>query len=291
MAAPTAAAAPPSVDTWHQWAYAVLNGIGAPVTQTNLQTLWNWSLKESGSDVMRWNNPLNTTQPASGAVSKNSVGVKAYPTVAVGSNATVQTLTNGRYPAIVGALKNSVPTSQWTRSKAIVDQLGVWGSGSNWLTWKNAVPNWVNSSFQSTTSGGSNVLSASLPSISNPLDSLGSAINSAEQNFVKTLTNLVLMSAGAVLMLAGVALLAYAALKIAPEPVRRLASAASNLTPQGRAVTVARSVAPKPAAAAPAAPVPTPRRSPAAEAALREARAGRGTKLSPEVKAELRRAS
>lgn len=288
MAPPVAAAAPPHVDTWHQWAYGVLNGIGAPITQTNLQTLWNWSLKESGQNVMRWNNPLNTTQAAPGATSQNSVGVKAYPTVGIGTNATVQTLTNGRYPAIVAALKGSVPTSQWSKSKAIVDQLGTWGSGSNWLTWKNSVPPWVNSSVQSSSSGGSDIIKSILPS--NPLDSVGQAINTAEQNFVKTLGNLVLMGTGAVLMLAGLALIAYAAIQRAPEPVKRLASAASNLTPQGRAVTVARAATPKAAPATEARPTKAPL-SPAAESAVREARAGRGSKLSPEVKSELRRAS
>lgn len=115
---------------WQSWAQGVLAGIGAPVNDTNLSTLWNWSHAESGSDVMRWLNPLNTTQNAAGATSQNSVGVKSYPDLATGIAATVETLLNGRYGQIVGNLQQSVPQSQW--GNACTD-LGVWGTGCGWL--------------------------------------------------------------------------------------------------------------------------------------------------------------
>ena len=59
---------------WEQWASGVLGGIGAPVDTANVDTLWGWSNAESGADVMRWNNPLNTTEPWPGAQNMNSVG-------------------------------------------------------------------------------------------------------------------------------------------------------------------------------------------------------------------------
>jgi len=115
---------------WYQWATGVLNGIGAPVNDTNLQSLWNWSVHESGQNVMRWDNPLNTTQPGYGGVDKNSVGVKSYPNVSNGIAATVQTLKNGFYPNIVANLRASKPTSAWQNA---INDLKTWGSGASWL--------------------------------------------------------------------------------------------------------------------------------------------------------------
>ena len=48
-----------------------------------------------------------------------------------GAGATVATLTNGRYPAIVAALQQSLP-AQWWESSAR-SQLDVWGTGSIWV--------------------------------------------------------------------------------------------------------------------------------------------------------------
>ncbi len=116
--------------SWTDWAGGVLGGIGAPVNSTNLDTLWAWSNKESGADVMRWNNPLNTTEGWPGAVSMNSVGVKSYLNVNDGILATVATLDNGYYPVILAKLRGSVPRAQWDSACA---NLGTWGTGCNWL--------------------------------------------------------------------------------------------------------------------------------------------------------------
>jgi hypothetical protein len=116
--------------TWTDWAAGVLSGIGAPGTAVNLDSLWAWSGKESGIDRMRWNNPLNTTQPWAGAQNMNSVGVKRYATVQDGISATVTTLLNGFYPGIVGHLRQSVPRSSWTD---VCGELGIWGTGCGWL--------------------------------------------------------------------------------------------------------------------------------------------------------------
>lgn len=115
---------------WLIWADGTLLGISAPADDTNLLTLWDWSHAESGSDVMRWNNPLNTTQPEPGAVDMNSVGVKRYPDIDTGVLATVTTLLNGFYPAIVSNLRESVPQAQWSNA---CHDLGTWGTGCGWI--------------------------------------------------------------------------------------------------------------------------------------------------------------
>ena len=120
------------MSTYDTWVAGVLNGIAAPVDAANLDTVWGWSGAESGTDRMRWNNPLNTTQPeGAGNVDANSVGVKIYPSVEQGIQATVTTLLNGYYPLIVSHLRNSVPRAQWGDACA---ELGTWGTGCGWLT-------------------------------------------------------------------------------------------------------------------------------------------------------------
>jgi hypothetical protein len=116
---------------WETWAVGVLNGIAAPVSAVNVDTLWAWSGSESGTDRMRWFNPLNTTMPWFGAVDMNSVGVKKYRTLGDGIEATVFTLGNGYYPVILDHLRRSVPRAQWSDACA---NLGTWGTGCGWLT-------------------------------------------------------------------------------------------------------------------------------------------------------------
>ncbi len=119
------------MSTYDIWTNGVLNGMGAPTDATNLDTLWAWSGAESGADRMRWNNPLNTTQPeGAGNVDANSVGVKIYPTVEQGIVATVTTLLNGYYPTIVSHFRHSVPRAQWDDA---CHELGTWGTGCGWL--------------------------------------------------------------------------------------------------------------------------------------------------------------
>jgi hypothetical protein len=119
-----------STADWDLWASSVLLRIGAPVNEINADTIWAWSNAESGADVMRWNNPLNTTQDWPGAVNMNSVGVKRYLTVQDGIGATVVTLTNGFYPVILANFRASVPRAQWGNA---CPNLGVWGTGCGWL--------------------------------------------------------------------------------------------------------------------------------------------------------------
>ncbi len=98
------------------WEGQVLAGIGAPNTPTNVQALDTWYQSEwgntSGAGLGQSFNPLDTTQNAPGATSINSVGVKSYPSWDVGLAATVQTLENGYYTAIVHDLQGGAPYSQ-----------------------------------------------------------------------------------------------------------------------------------------------------------------------------------
>jgi hypothetical protein len=84
----------------------VLSGIGAPVTQANLNALKAWQQAEGST--ARWN-AFNTTQPSrtTGTTNYNSIGVKNYPTQKTGVDATVATLKLPYYVDLVGALKNN----------------------------------------------------------------------------------------------------------------------------------------------------------------------------------------
>jgi len=118
--------------SWDDWASGVLASIGAPIDEVNVDTLWAWSNAESGPDVMRWNNPLNTTEPWLSPPSHpmNSVGVQAYMDVASGVAATVVTLENGYYPVILDHLRRSVPRQQWGDACANLD---TWGTHCAWI--------------------------------------------------------------------------------------------------------------------------------------------------------------
>jgi len=109
------------------FATAVLRGVGAPVTPQNIAGLSGWAQAEGGSSH---NNPFNTTQGAPGATNFNGIGVKAYPNMNVGAQATIQTLKNGRYGGIITALQRSdakalaaaIGASPWGTSGQLVSQ-------------------------------------------------------------------------------------------------------------------------------------------------------------------------
>lgn len=83
------------------WIAGVLNGIGAPITTTNVEALKLWAGAE-GTKAQY--NPLATTEPGQGASNFNSVGVKNYPSEAVGVQATVSTLNQQNMAGIKNAL-------------------------------------------------------------------------------------------------------------------------------------------------------------------------------------------
>jgi len=84
------------------WRERILAGVGVKNTPENLRFFDAWARAEGGSAT---NNPFNTTQSAPGASAYNSVGVRNFVSPQQGIDATVNTLTNGRYGNIIGALR------------------------------------------------------------------------------------------------------------------------------------------------------------------------------------------
>ena len=110
-----------------EFATEVLNGLGAPTTDSNVQFIERWIAREGGGGA---NNPLNTTQEMSGStnLAGNSAGVKNYGDIATGVQATVKTLLNGYYPSIVSALKAG-NASEADASGALSKDLSTWSGG------------------------------------------------------------------------------------------------------------------------------------------------------------------
>lgn len=88
-------------DDWH---VIVLELIGATVTNVNYDALQWWA--ESEGVPASWNNWLATTENCCGGVDVNSVGVKAYPSVADGAQAIANTLAYSAYSAVVRTLRD-----------------------------------------------------------------------------------------------------------------------------------------------------------------------------------------
>ncbi|HEY1737547.1 MAG TPA: hypothetical protein VGI86_02490 [Acidimicrobiia bacterium] len=109
-----------------QFATDVLSALGAPQTAQNVQALVAWAQAEGTKAA---NNPLATTESAPGTTNFNSVGVKNYPTYAEGVQATVATLTNGRYSNILAALADG--SSAQNVAQAVANS--PWGTGTGVL--------------------------------------------------------------------------------------------------------------------------------------------------------------
>jgi len=92
------------------WAAEFLQTLGAPVCQSNLIAMVAWQSSEG--TTASWN-PLATTLSADGATDFNGVGVKNYPSLAIGLAATVDTLryglVNDGYGPVVTALQACAP--------------------------------------------------------------------------------------------------------------------------------------------------------------------------------------
>lgn len=89
------------------WEGALLAAIGAPRTANNISNLQAWAASE-GMPASE-HNPLATTEPAAGATTVNSAGVRSYPTPAAGILATAQTLKGSAYAPIVQAFRDNAP--------------------------------------------------------------------------------------------------------------------------------------------------------------------------------------
>ena len=108
-----------------RWCVALLERLGAPLTEENMRGLFAWIDAESNAASLR--NPLATTMGAPGAIDANPVGVKGYPTDDIGLDATVQTLDNGKYPDILAALMSGDSALNLTQAVAA----SPWGTGDN----------------------------------------------------------------------------------------------------------------------------------------------------------------
>jgi len=88
-----------------QFAYQLLAALGVRPTYDNVAAIVAWETLEN---TQAQNNPLATERVMGvpGEDNFNAVGVRNYPTLAVGVAATVVTLSNGLYGAILGALPN-----------------------------------------------------------------------------------------------------------------------------------------------------------------------------------------
>lgn len=115
---------------WVGWAADVLKAGGWPVTTANEAFLNTWNSYEQSACR---NNPLNTTQRLAGSTTCNMVGVQSYATQAQGTKATVQTLTNGFYPALVAALKSGDPFS-YVNPAGVAANIKTWGT-PNFAAW------------------------------------------------------------------------------------------------------------------------------------------------------------
>jgi len=92
------------------WAAQLLETLGAPVCQSNMTAVVAWESAEN--TTAEWN-PLATTLPAAGGSDFNPVGVKDYPSLAIGLAATADTLRYGLtadgYGPVVEALQACAP--------------------------------------------------------------------------------------------------------------------------------------------------------------------------------------
>jgi murein DD-endopeptidase MepM/ murein hydrolase activator NlpD len=99
-------AASGSLGTRQGFAVALLNALGAPVTSQNLLAVESWEVAEGGGfGGLTAFNPINTTLPMPGSRTVTAAGVQAYTSATQGFQATVDTLREGRYSGIVGALR------------------------------------------------------------------------------------------------------------------------------------------------------------------------------------------
>ena len=112
-----------------QWATDFLNGIGAPLSDTNYQALLLWEQAEGG---VPQNNPLNASGQGAGATSciaqcGSSSPIYAYDTIANGVAHDVQFLQNNNYAGVIGTFQQNAGLGAiW----AAINQSG-WCRGCN----------------------------------------------------------------------------------------------------------------------------------------------------------------
>jgi len=149
-----------------QWEQGFLTAIAAPVTTANVKFLRLWAKLEGVKSSAK--NPLATTQDAKGATNYNSVGVKNYPDLQTSVAATAATIKNGRYPAILSALRSGDPSKYLKQDhnaqKNALSEASTWGTGAQLI---------IGAVEGNYSSGGGGILAG--------LGSAGNAVAGAEQ--------------------------------------------------------------------------------------------------------------
>lgn len=103
----------------------VLTQLGAPVSQNNLDFFNRWAQFEKSNSQY---NTLNTTLNKPGATNFNSVGVKNYPNLPTGIQATADTLKLRYYAPIVSALRQNKNFNYYINNQDIIKALNTWGT-------------------------------------------------------------------------------------------------------------------------------------------------------------------
>lgn len=96
----------------------------APFTG-NLTTVFETWQRFEGGDAAY--NPLNTELVMRGSRPYNTAGVQSYVSAASGASATAQTLMNGRYNAILAAMRANTPIDSWSVAP-IPAEIDTWGT-------------------------------------------------------------------------------------------------------------------------------------------------------------------
>jgi len=167
--------ATPGVGNWRQ---QILQGVGAPVTPANLKFFDLWQRAEGGTYS---NNPFNTTLQSGQQVGPaNSAGVRGYATPQAGIQATIDTLKNGYYGDILGALRQG--TSASAAAQALASSPWGTGSGVLRLLGEKYVPS-ADSGSRSLSSAASSVPTAGAPTLRMPTGGLSALHLAAEPDY------------------------------------------------------------------------------------------------------------
>jgi hypothetical protein len=113
---------------YDQWITDFLNAIGADPNNAQNRSFMNaWITKESGQYPISYGwNPLNTTQSGPGSYGGGAQGnIQFFPSYQSGLAANVETITNGLYGDLLGALRSGSASTS-----VPYHGLSTWGTGS-----------------------------------------------------------------------------------------------------------------------------------------------------------------
>jgi len=106
---------------------AILAGLGALPTGSNLASLTAWEKREFSSwPPQAQHNPMASTLTEPGSTQFNSTGVQNYPNWPTGIRATVATINSGRYPNIVAAFRSGKGLQN---NPNVANDLLIWSGG------------------------------------------------------------------------------------------------------------------------------------------------------------------